>query len=151
MTWLHLDKKWPLGKPQVVRCHIKTCVIQQHTDSSLWAVILSDVCYSGRGTGRWLTDVSPLLPLLDGNKCTLTMKTVPWAMPWVVSLNLRFSIGNQTGINSEAIMMFEGVLTRWCSGVTWKYHIFKLWDVADEGGRVGDEAWRQRHEAKMLL
>ncbi|KAM3614499.1 uncharacterized protein V6R79_015453 [Siganus canaliculatus] len=50
-----------------------------------------------RGTGRWLTDVSPLLPLLDGNRCTLTMKTVPWAMPWVASLNLRFSIGNQTG------------------------------------------------------
>nr|XP_046256436.1 uncharacterized protein si:dkey-256h2.1 isoform X2 [Scatophagus argus] len=50
-----------------------------------------------RGIGRWLTDVSPLLPLLDSNRCTLTMKTVPWAMPWIVSLNLRFSIGNQTG------------------------------------------------------
>ncbi|XP_062277932.1 uncharacterized protein si:dkey-256h2.1 [Scomber scombrus] len=50
-----------------------------------------------RGIGRWLTDVSPLLPLLDGNKCTFTMKTVPWAMPWIVSLNLRFSLSNQTG------------------------------------------------------
>ncbi|TMS10643.1 hypothetical protein E3U43_019636 [Larimichthys crocea] len=50
-----------------------------------------------RGIGHWLTDVSPLLPLLDSNRCTLTMKTVPWAMPWIVSLNLRFSIGNQTG------------------------------------------------------
>lgn len=50
-----------------------------------------------RGIGRWLTDVSPLLPLLDGNKCTLTMKTVPWAMPWYASLNLRFSFSNQTG------------------------------------------------------
>ncbi|KAM8734039.1 uncharacterized protein AB9X84_022967 [Acanthopagrus schlegelii] len=49
-----------------------------------------------RGTGRWLTDVSPLLPLLDANKCTFTMKTPPWAMPWFTSLNLRFSIGNQT-------------------------------------------------------
>ncbi|KAG8009786.1 hypothetical protein GBF38_013818 [Nibea albiflora] len=28
-----------------------------------------------QGIGHWLTDVSPLLPLLDGNKCTLTMKT----------------------------------------------------------------------------
>lgn len=53
-----------------------------------------------RGIGRWLTDVSPLLPLLDSNKCTLTMKTVPWAMPWFVSLNLRFSIGNQTVIGN---------------------------------------------------
>lgn len=51
----------------------------------------------GRGTGRWLTDVSPLIPLLDSNKCNFTMKTVPWAKPWVVSLNLRFSISNQTG------------------------------------------------------
>ncbi|XP_038566528.1 uncharacterized protein si:dkey-256h2.1 [Micropterus salmoides] len=49
-----------------------------------------------RGIGRWLTDVSPLLPLLDSSKCTLTMKTVPWAMPWIVSLNLRFSVRNQT-------------------------------------------------------
>ncbi|XP_031135328.1 uncharacterized protein LOC116036042 isoform X1 [Sander lucioperca] len=49
-----------------------------------------------RGIGRWLTDVSPLIPLLDSNKCTLTMKTVPWAMPWIVSLNLRFSVSNRT-------------------------------------------------------
>ncbi|MEQ2303672.1 hypothetical protein AMECASPLE_019389 [Ameca splendens] len=52
---------------------------------------------ANRGTGHWLTDVSPLIPLLDSNKCTFTMKTVPWAMPWVVSLNLRFSVSNQTG------------------------------------------------------
>ncbi|XP_068179668.1 uncharacterized protein si:dkey-256h2.1 [Antennarius striatus] len=54
-----------------------------------------------RGIGHWLTDVSPLLPLLDGDKCTLTMKTVPWAMPWIVSLNLRFSIGNQTAVGND--------------------------------------------------
>uniref|UniRef100_A0A667XXJ3 Si:dkey-256h2.1 n=1 Tax=Myripristis murdjan TaxID=586833 RepID=A0A667XXJ3_9TELE len=44
-----------------------------------------------RGIGRWLTDVSPLLPLLNSGRCTFTMKTVPWAMPWIVSLNVRFS------------------------------------------------------------
>lgn len=49
-----------------------------------------------RGTGRWLTDVSPLLPLLESSKCTFTMKTVPWAMPWITSLNLRFSFTNDT-------------------------------------------------------
>ncbi|KAG7282946.1 hypothetical protein CRUP_028463 [Coryphaenoides rupestris] len=48
-----------------------------------------------RGIGRWLTDVSPLLPLLAAGSCTFTMKTAWWAMPWVVSLNLRFST-NQT-------------------------------------------------------
>lgn len=50
---------------------------------------------SNRGTGRWLTDVSPLLPLLDGQRCTLSMRTDPWAMLWIVSLNLRFSIRSQ--------------------------------------------------------
>lgn len=60
-----------------------------------------------RGTGRWLTDVSPLLPLLDSKKCTLTMKTVPWAMPWITSLNLRFSIGNQTSDGVEELLPFK--------------------------------------------
>ncbi|KAL2084443.1 hypothetical protein ACEWY4_019961 [Coilia grayii] len=49
-----------------------------------------------RGIGRWITDVSPLLPLLSNGRCAFTMKTVPWAMPWVVSLNLRFSHSNQS-------------------------------------------------------
>lgn len=53
-----------------------------------------------RGTGHWLTDVSPLIPLLDGNRCTFAMKTAPWAMPWIASLNLRFSASNQTGKTS---------------------------------------------------
>ncbi|XP_047217316.1 uncharacterized protein si:dkey-256h2.1 isoform X2 [Girardinichthys multiradiatus] len=60
-----------------------------------------------RGTGHWLTDVSPLIPLLDSNKCTFTMKTVPWAMPWVVSLNLRFSVSNQTGEGLEKLHPFR--------------------------------------------
>ncbi|XP_010888174.1 uncharacterized protein si:dkey-256h2.1 isoform X2 [Esox lucius] len=44
-----------------------------------------------RGIGHWLTDVSPLRPLFNNERCTFTMKTVPWAMPWVVSLSLRFT------------------------------------------------------------
>ncbi|KAI1886130.1 hypothetical protein AGOR_G00210840 [Albula goreensis] len=49
-----------------------------------------------RGIGHWLTDVSPLLPLLTTGKCTFTMKTVPWAMPWMASLNLRFRSTNHS-------------------------------------------------------
>ncbi|KAF7661228.1 hypothetical protein LDENG_00266700 [Lucifuga dentata] len=60
-----------------------------------------------RGTGHWLTDVSPLIPLLDSNKCSFTMKTVPWAMPWLVSLNLRFSISNQTGNHMAKLRPFR--------------------------------------------
>ncbi|KAM6910480.1 uncharacterized protein FYW49_012420 [Xenentodon cancila] len=60
-----------------------------------------------RGIGHWLTDVSPLMPLLDTNRCTFTMKTVPWAMPWIVSLNLRFSVNNQTGGGLETVRPFR--------------------------------------------
>ncbi|XP_039972563.1 uncharacterized protein si:dkey-256h2.1 [Xiphias gladius] len=60
-----------------------------------------------RGIGHWLTDVSPLVPLLDSNRCTFTMKTVPWAMPWIVSLNLRLGGGNRTGNRVENLHPFK--------------------------------------------
>lgn len=60
-----------------------------------------------RGTGHWLTDVSPLIPLLNDKKCVITMKTVPWAMPWMTSLNLRFSHSNQTGNYSDRLYPFK--------------------------------------------
>jgi len=54
----------------------------------------------GRGVGRWVTDVSPLLPLINGDSgnarsCNLTVFGVPWAgnngqIPWTGSLNMRF-------------------------------------------------------------
>ncbi|XP_065837968.1 uncharacterized protein [Oscarella lobularis] len=44
-----------------------------------------------RRIGRWLTDVTPLLPFFDAPTCNLTMKTVPWALPWYPSLNIRLS------------------------------------------------------------
>uniref|UniRef100_A0A4W3HJL8 Si:dkey-256h2.1 n=1 Tax=Callorhinchus milii TaxID=7868 RepID=A0A4W3HJL8_CALMI len=56
-----------------------------------------------RRVGHWLTDVSPLLPLLNQNTCTFNIKTAPWAMPWKPSLNLRFS---ESG-NSSMLHPFE--------------------------------------------
>ena len=44
-----------------------------------------------RSVGRWLTPITSLLPLFTNPTCTLTMKTVPWEMPWTPSLNIRFS------------------------------------------------------------
>lgn len=44
-----------------------------------------------RRIGSWLTDVSPLLPLLSTRQCTFHMYTDPWASPWKPSINLRFS------------------------------------------------------------
>ena len=43
-----------------------------------------------RRIGRWLTDVTPLLPLLSSSKCTLHLQTVSWALTWQPSLTLRF-------------------------------------------------------------
>lgn len=71
-----------------------------------------------RRVGRWLTDISPLLPLLtspqasDPPVCQFTMKTVPWALPWKPSLNLRFSNPSGTrardGTPTTLIPLFRG-------------------------------------------
>jgi hypothetical protein len=49
-----------------------------------------------RGLGHWLTDITPLLPLLVGDqqapaptKCLFTAATDAWAMPWTVTGALR--------------------------------------------------------------
>ena len=41
-----------------------------------------------RRIGRWLTDVTPLLPLLQSptDRCNVTMKTVAWAKTWKPAL-----------------------------------------------------------------
>ena len=43
-----------------------------------------------RRIGRWLTDVTPLLPLLTSQKCHFHLQTAPWALTWTPSLTLRF-------------------------------------------------------------
>ena len=53
-----------------------------------------------RGIGRWLTDVTPLFPLLTGQRCSFNLYTDSWAMPWVDSLALRFR--NLNGSSSSA-------------------------------------------------
>ncbi|KAL3136582.1 hypothetical protein ABBQ38_005828 [Trebouxia sp. C0009 RCD-2024] len=44
-----------------------------------------------RRIGRWLTDVTPLLPLLTSQKCHFHLQTAPWALTWTPSLTLRFT------------------------------------------------------------
>ncbi|GAB1609394.1 uncharacterized protein LOC115221110 [Argonauta hians] len=44
-----------------------------------------------RRIGIWITDVSPLLPLLTSRQCTLRMYTDSWASPWKPSAAFRFS------------------------------------------------------------
>ncbi|PIK55529.1 hypothetical protein BSL78_07563 [Apostichopus japonicus] len=56
-----------------------------------------------RRIGRWLTDVTALLPLLTSTTCNFTMKTVPWAAAWKPSLNLRFS-KTSTGVSSSSAL-----------------------------------------------
>lgn len=63
-----------------------------------------------RGIGRWLTDITPLFPLLAGQTCNLTMYTDAWAMPWYPSLSLRFRNATNTssaleGSSTESIVV----------------------------------------------
>lgn len=44
-----------------------------------------------RRIGKWLTDVTPLLPLLTSQKCHFHLQTAPWALTWTPSLTLRFT------------------------------------------------------------
>ena len=59
--------------------------------------IFCAVFFLYRRIGRWLTNITPLLPMFTADKCTFTMKTVPWAMPWKPSLRLRLA-NKQEGI-----------------------------------------------------
>ncbi|XP_049585613.1 uncharacterized protein si:dkey-256h2.1 [Syngnathus scovelli] len=81
--------KWDHTVQLFVCCdHLGPCC---HVELGRWITAFR------RRIGRWQTDVSPLLPVLDAGVCRFTMKTAPWAMPWMVSLNLRFSVANLTG------------------------------------------------------
>ncbi|XP_031560536.1 uncharacterized protein LOC116296630 isoform X2 [Actinia tenebrosa] len=44
-----------------------------------------------RGIGRWLTKITPLLPLFTGERCTLTMRHPFWERAWRPSLDIRLS------------------------------------------------------------
>ena len=61
-----------------------------------------------RRIGRWLTDVSPLLPLLSSSKCTFHLQTVSWALTWQPSLTLRFR--NSTHAASAAEVAYHSQL-----------------------------------------
>ncbi|XP_062510323.1 uncharacterized protein LOC134186380 [Corticium candelabrum] len=53
-----------------------------------------------RRIGHWLTPVRPLLPFFDAKRCNFTMKLdASWAMPWLPSLNIRFSNKQQDNSN----------------------------------------------------
>ncbi|XP_061174811.1 uncharacterized protein LOC133183952 [Saccostrea echinata] len=63
-----------------------------------------------RRIGRWLTDISPLLPVIQNNQsaiCKFTMKTAPWAMPWIPSLNLRLYKRNDSISPSETFVLYQ--------------------------------------------
>ena len=61
-----------------------------------------------RRIGRWLTDVSPLKPLLNDTFCNFRLLTAAWAEPWVVSLNLRFTQAADQAAAAVVHPLFEG-------------------------------------------
>lgn len=46
-----------------------------------------------RGVGHWLTDITPIAPLLTSQKCNFSANIVSWlnTPSWVISMNLRFN------------------------------------------------------------
>ncbi|CAH1773878.1 unnamed protein product [Owenia fusiformis] len=83
----HLDTDCPHWDHTVnlYACCLPGCVVGDGVELGRWITPFR------RRIGRWLTDISPLLPLIAGNTCVFTLKTAPWAMTWVPSLNLRFT------------------------------------------------------------
>ena len=64
--------------------------------------------------GRWLTDVTPLMPLLlPGQQCRFTLKGASWAGPWQNTLSLRYSrsstaaAGNGAAVQPKRPLLLE--------------------------------------------
>jgi hypothetical protein len=79
-----------------------------------------------RGIGHWVTDVSPLLPLLVGDqsastavKCSFTMATDAWAMPWYPTLLLRLSSIPNAPLSSKQIVPLWNTGAGGNGGVNW--------------------------------
>ncbi|XP_065183905.1 uncharacterized protein LOC135814671 isoform X1 [Sycon ciliatum] len=67
-----------------------------------------------RRIGHWLTDVTPLLPLLKSTngKCSLAMRTDPWAQPWMVSVSLRLQHAVPSCKSGEPCLRNQQLLER---------------------------------------
>ena len=62
--------------------------------------LLRHILHSRRGIGRWLTDVSPLRPLLvPGQQCTFTMQSTDQTDAWKPSLTLLFSSSKAASVD----------------------------------------------------
>eukprot|EP00118_Oscarella_pearsei_P025576 m.308403 g.308403 ORF g.308403 m.308403 type:complete len:657 (+) comp43948_c0_seq1:423-2393(+) len=96
-----------------------------------------------RRIGRWLTNITPLLPFFDGPSCNLTMKTVPWAKPWDPSLNIRLSgradPGNVVIRPYKVIPLFKGGTTTFNSSYN-KQFVPVVFSVDDYAVKVVLEA-----------
>ena len=68
--------------------------------------------------------MSPLLPLLANKTCTFTMKTAPWAMPWLPSLDIHFQDKQSQGIFQEGMFLVasesvvNGIVKVWLGKLT---------------------------------
>ena len=61
--------------------------------------MISSKYFYSRRIGRWLSNIRPVIPLFNSDRCTFVMKTVPWAMPWKPSLSIRLA-GKSDGKSS---------------------------------------------------
>nr|CAB3262253.1 uncharacterized protein LOC100179023 [Phallusia mammillata] len=76
--------------------HTPTLYVSCDKSSTSWTEIGRWITSFRRKVGHWLTDISPLLPVLsvsqgETQECTFQLKmTAWWAKAWVATLNLRF-------------------------------------------------------------
>jgi len=62
-----------------------------------------------RRIGRWLSNIRPVIPLFNSDRCTFVMKTVPWAMPWKPSLSIRLAGKSDGNVAPNTILpLFRG-------------------------------------------
>lgn len=65
-------------------------------------LLLCHILHARRGIGRWLTDVSPLRPLLvPGQQCTFTMQSTDQTDAWRPSLTLLFSSSKAASVDKR--------------------------------------------------
>eukprot|EP01118_Nematostelium_gracile_P005349 TRINITY_DN1685_c0_g1_i4.p1 TRINITY_DN1685_c0_g1~~TRINITY_DN1685_c0_g1_i4.p1 ORF type:complete len:506 (+),score=71.59 TRINITY_DN1685_c0_g1_i4:412-1929(+) len=104
------------------------CIGRLDTDCPIWDRLLSlTVCCGDpeekecwnelgrwvtpfrRQVGHWLTDVTPLTPLLTSDTCHFNLSTDPWIIkPWLPTLNLRLSKGSDPVRPVNILPLFTG-------------------------------------------
>ena len=93
---------WDRQAQVLASCSAAGCNVSDPTCGGVNTELARFITPFRRGLGHWVTDVTPLLPLLFGDQqqqqqqapalqCLFTAATDSWALPWTVSMKLHLS------------------------------------------------------------